>query len=93
MCILGNEKDGSNRRHEKTPVTTGDLGRHTPVDDATLSNPEEVTNLNVAGFLAPGLQFVLLPRLLTRCHGQWHAEVSFPVTVAGPRRILTGFPF
>ena len=58
---------------------------------ATLSIPEEVTVPPTAGFLASGPSKLPTPSP-SHPFRTMAGEVSFPVTVAGPRRILTGFP-
>src|SRR2546422_9212977 len=70
------------------------------VDIGVLLHPRGGTGASrsiAAGLLAPDLRSPHLPRPrgrgVPRTDGaQWSFEVRSPVTVAGPRRIRTGFP-
>ncbi len=68
--IQEDEEGNCNRQelNKKTPITAVKWGQmNFLIIDATLSFPEEVTILHVAGLLASGLK-ILLPRLLIhRC--------------------------
>jgi len=77
---------------QKTPVTSvaGASDGYFSIRYATLSVPEEVTLFRAAGFLASGPGPNSSPSHPNRTMAR---EVSFPVTVAGPHRLLTGFPF
>ena len=52
---------------------------------------EDVTGHQAAAGRSPGFRIILLTAPSRRVR-QWSWPLSSPVTVAGPRRILTGFP-